>query len=355
MNTIAQPLDKLLPLLRCPACHSRLPLTLRAGEGKSNLQVAMHSEHIFCESCKAQYPITQDLIPLMWDKEVKEFYDQGDTLIDHANSTVAANIAIYENITDNYQLYTRNNANVAKRIQTAAKRILDRIFDSNMMKAESSDVFHLDFGCGPGNVLGWLRGFQATQIGLDVSIGNLRNARKNTGCLVVCGNAANMPFADGAIDLVTESSALHHINDWKSAIRESIRICNRPGGIIIDSEPSKELLAYGPLAVMLLNARFPVFKILSYFVRDKYIFRDMAEAKLNMKAEIHAQPGTGIPVDELQMLFSNANMTADVILSPTPDLICKPSPNWKRLLLDILSARNPWNYKYGSFILIAFS
>lgn len=112
-------------------------------------------------------------------------------------------------------------------------------------------------------------------------------------------------------------------------------------------------MAWSPLAVMVFNARFPIYKALSYFKRDKYIFRNTDQAKLNVQAEVHHQPGTGFPLDEVEALFTKAGFRVDIVLSPTPELSSKGSPGWNGIVLNILSARNPWNPKYGAFTAIS--
>ena len=83
-------------------------------------------------------------------------------------------------------------------------------------------------------------------------------------------------------------------------------------------------------------------------------FRRLDQAKLNLQAEIHHQPGTGFPLDELEPLFSTAGFAVGIILSPTPELTSRASWNWKLILLNLLSARNPWNPKFGAFTVIGY-
>lgn len=356
MNTFGESVEALLPLLRCPACHSRETLEIKSGPAKAHISIQLCDKHLLCRDCNIQYPITEDYIPIMWDADLQRIYADINTSSTEAFSTIDANVAIYDNISDDYNLFSRRNPQIAKRLRHAVGRLLDLRrsgLDSSACKNERTRLHHLDFGCGPGHVVGWLKEFGFLQIGIDVSLKNLRNARKYTGCLVVCGNACNMPFADESIDIITESSVLHHIFDWKSALAESIRICRKLGGIVIDSEPGRDQMAWSPLAVMVFNARFPVYKALSYFMRGKYIFRNTEQAKLNLQAEVHHQPGTGFPLDEIEALFTKAGFSVDIVLSPTPELTSKCSPGWKSIVLNILSARNPWNPKYGSFTAIA--
>jgi ubiquinone/menaquinone biosynthesis C-methylase UbiE len=253
---------------------------------------------------------------------------------------------IYDAISDDYHLFTRQNEAIATRLRHAVRKIVGD-------KSPSTKLMHLDFGCGPGHVLGWLKEFNFQQIGMDVSLNNLRNARKNTGALVVCGDACNMPFKDQSMDLVTESSVLHHILNWKLAVNDAIRVSKRTGGIVIDSEPSQAQLAWSGLAVAVFDFRFIVYKALSYVRRDKYIFRDTNQAKLNLLAEIHHQPGTGFPVEEIAQLFTHAGFKAEIVSSPTPQLVSRAAPGWKGIVLNILSCRNPWNPIYGPFTGVA--
>lgn len=217
---------------------------------------------------------------------------------------------------------------------------------------KTAGLLHLDYACGPGHVLGWLKIFGFKQVGLDVSLANLRNARRNTGCMVVCGDASNMPFSDEVFNLVTESSGLHHILDWKAVLSESCRVLDESGGLIIDSEPSDTQLAWSRLAVAVFNFRFPVYKLLSYFYKEKYMFRNIQQAKLNLKAEIHHQPGTGFPLSIVSDIIESAGLGVRIIESPSPDLRSVAKPNWKSILLNLLSGGNPWNPKYGSFTAI---
>jgi SAM-dependent methyltransferase len=200
--------------------------------------------------------------------------------------------------------------------------------------------------------LGWLADFDLVSIGMDVSLVNLRNAQRLTGALVVCGDATQMPFTENSFDLVTEASVLHHIMDYQSAVKEACRVCHHSGGIILDAEPSTDTMAFSKLAVAVFNLRFPVYKLLSYIQPDKYIFRDTEQAKLNLLAEIHHQPGKGFPLDTIRELFKQAGFKVHIIPAPTPTLESRATPNWQSIILNLLSFRSPWNPKYSPFTAI---
>jgi len=338
-------IEELASLMQCPSCKNCDSLQVKDGEHTFDISIPLSSKTICCKQCGEHYPITDDLIPIMWSDGLKRFFleiNQVDEKSDDMN--ISANIKVYDDISDDYHSYTRQNADIGNRISTAVKKIF------NDKKTEG--LLHLDYACGPGHVLEWLKPFGFKRIGLDVSLANLRNSQKNTGCLVICGDACNMPFADDTFNLVTESSALHHILDWESVLAETCRICKSPGGFVLDSEPSQKQMAWSKLAVAFYNARFPIYKILSYIQKDKYIFRDTAKAKLNLQAEIHHQPGTGFPLDSVKSIIEENGFIVDLVVSPTPDLKSRAKPNWKSIVLNFLSARNPWNPDYGSFTVV---
>lgn len=351
--TISKDVEEILiPILQCPLCRACRSLEIRTGCDRTFLSILPHKEHLLCSCCGTQYPITEDDIPVMWSANMRQYFLDTAFQTD-VSSNLTANILVYENISDDYQLYSRKKAYIGLRLQNAIKQVLSHHNSVYRAQEKHMRLYHLDYGCGPGHVLSWLKGFDFTQIGLDVSLKNLRNTRKNLGCFVVCGDACNMPFPDGTIDIITESSALHHIEDWKSVLNESMRICKESGGVIIDSEPSKAQMAWSRFAIAVFNSRFPIYKILSHIKRDKYVFRNISQAKLNLQAEIHHQPGTGFPVDKIQKMFKNAGFNIQIILSPTSELISRANPNWKNIILNVLSARNPWNPTYGAFTAIA--
>jgi ubiquinone/menaquinone biosynthesis C-methylase UbiE/uncharacterized protein YbaR (Trm112 family) len=347
-------LQTLMPRLQCPSCHSPELLELLPGSVAVSILTPVCDEHLHCPCCNTAFPVTEDYIPIMWDDDLRQVYSEVEASESSSASTIIANVAVYDSISNDYHQFTRQEQPIAQRMQNGVQGILEQRRDSAVRATESEPLCHVDFGCGPGHVIGWLKDFGLQHIGVDVSINNLRNAREHTGCLVVCGNACNMPFADASIDIVTESSVLHHIYDWKSAVAESLRICKAHGGIVFDSEPSRDQLAWSPLAVGVYNMRFPAYKVMSLFLRGKYIFRDGEQARLNLEAEIHHQPGTGIPVEEVESMFEGAGFTVKAVRSPTPLLESKATPNWKGIVMNLLSARNPWNPKHGGFTTLGF-
>lgn len=330
-------ISPLLPLLQCPQCGSG-PIEFSPAAYPDPLPFETADRHLVCASCTEAFPITADSIPILWSEALKEQFQHP---LD-PDSAIGANIQVYNAISDEYQSYTRRLPENALRIQDGVRRIL-------AYSAEASPRYHLDFGCGPGQVLGWLKDEALISVGMDVSLANLRNARKATNAFVICGDAARMPFKDQAFDLVTEASVLHHILDWQNVVKESCRVCKPDGGIMLDAEPSKEMVAFSKLAVLVFDLRFPVYKLLSYVWKSKYVFRDTCQAKLNLLAEVHHQPGTGFPLDVLRGLFEHAGFNLYLYHSPGADLDTTRPPKLKNIILNLLSFRNPWNPRLGSF------
>jgi ubiquinone/menaquinone biosynthesis C-methylase UbiE/uncharacterized protein YbaR (Trm112 family) len=336
---------KLFPILSCPQCKSSQLETAPRNSESWSANVNLYKDEIICSQCNASYPITDDFIPVMWTAPIKQY------LVNHTEKpteAVAANMMVYDSISDNYNKHSRRNQELETRVLNCAKKLLNT-------ELGGKKQYHLDFGCGPGHVLGWLKELDLTQVGLDVSLVNLRNARRQTGALVVCGDASNMPFVDSCFDLVTESSALHHIADWRSCVKESCRVTKQLGGVLLDTEPSAEQMDWSWIAIKLFESRFIPYQFLSYLLPNSrfYLFRDRKEAKINMLAEIHHQPKTGFAINEVKSLFSDSGLESEVILSPSSDLRSVPNPSKQHILISILSLRNPWDAKYQAFTALA--
>ena len=90
----------------------------------------------------------------------------------------------------------------------------------------------LDIGCGTGNQLIANRSAlpQAWYVGLDRSVGMLRQARRKAPDLAwVQADGAALPFAAASFDFVCSQFAFHHIDDKAGMLREVFCVL-RPGG-----------------------------------------------------------------------------------------------------------------------------
>ncbi len=97
----------------------------------------------------------------------------------------------------------------------------------------------LDVGCGPGTITCDLarRVAPGAVVGIDASEAVVAEARGEAGRsgppfpAFEVGNLFDLPFADGAFDVVHAHQVLQHVGDPVAALREMGRVC-RPGGTV---------------------------------------------------------------------------------------------------------------------------
>lgn len=93
----------------------------------------------------------------------------------------------------------------------------------------------LEIGCGAAQCSRWLDGRGAQAVGLDLSAGMLRTARRldvrtSTKTALVQADATVLPFADAAFDLACSAfGAVPFVDDSAAVMREVARVL-RPGG-----------------------------------------------------------------------------------------------------------------------------
>src|SRR5262249_44028798 len=96
----------------------------------------------------------------------------------------------------------------------------------------------LDIACGAGFLLRAYRDAGAEAVGVDPSAAMLREAAAKLGpaaaaAPLVRADAARLPFADRAFDLVTCKLAFHYFPDPRQAAAEMARVCRRPGRVAV--------------------------------------------------------------------------------------------------------------------------
>ena len=90
----------------------------------------------------------------------------------------------------------------------------------------------LDLGCGEGRLSRDLRAIGHDVVGIDGSPTMVAAAREaDPDHEVVLGDAAELPFADGAFDLVVAFMSLQDVGDYVGAVREAARVLE-PGGAL---------------------------------------------------------------------------------------------------------------------------
>ena len=99
----------------------------------------------------------------------------------------------------------------------------------------------LDVACGTGLVTqGALDvvGLSGLVIGLDPSVGMLREAQKGSCRTLVRGVGERLPFPDNHFDFLSMGYALRHVPDLKTAFAEYYRVL-KPAGIVLLLEVSR--------------------------------------------------------------------------------------------------------------------
>ncbi len=106
----------------------------------------------------------------------------------------------------------------------------------------------LDFGCGSGgfdeiaedrlHLQSWLtiKGGPGSY-GIDINPERIETAKKmiTNGTKFICCNGLNLPFPDNYFDVIHEFGVLHHMPDYRSALKELHRVA-KPGCKLIIKE-----------------------------------------------------------------------------------------------------------------------
>ena len=111
----------------------------------------------------------------------------------------------------------------------------------------------LDMGCGPGTAgaLIWERlqprlvaAFDFDPAMAALARRRLRRRSADANVRLLVADATHMPFADSSFDAVFESGVVHHVPDWRAALREVGRVLKGDGRLWF-AEPSRGRLTRG--------------------------------------------------------------------------------------------------------------
>jgi SAM-dependent methyltransferase len=107
--------------------------------------------------------------------------------------------------------------------------MLDEL-EADVVLRHGRDARVLEAGCGTGLVLDRLRA-GARAVGIDLSRGMLGKARRR-GLPVAQADLLDLPFPDGAFDVVCSFKVLAHVERIEDAVAELARV-TRPGGTLV--------------------------------------------------------------------------------------------------------------------------
>jgi SAM-dependent methyltransferase len=128
----------------------------------------------------------------------------------------------------------------------------------------------LEVGCGIGALFD-LFGPTLT-VGVDGSAAGLRETRKrHPSAALVCGDAAELPFADGHFDAVMLQHVIEHLQDAQAACEEWFRVLKSGGRLLLltpnrlfsdptafEDDTHVRILRHDELAAMVEEAGFEV-------------------------------------------------------------------------------------------------
>lgn len=109
-------------------------------------------------------------------------------------------------------------------------------------------MHHLDVAVGTGAIARsavGIVGASGSVVGLDPSLGMLRQAVRNAHIPVIQGIAEHLPFPDQSFDFLSMGYALRHVADLKTTFDEYARVL-KPGGrlLILEFAQPKSRLGY---------------------------------------------------------------------------------------------------------------
>jgi SAM-dependent methyltransferase len=97
----------------------------------------------------------------------------------------------------------------------------------------------LDVACGPGLVVAAFAKVCRHATGIDLTPAMIEKAREHTAALALTnvdwriGNVLPLPFPDRSFSMVVSRFAFHHFPEPLPVLREMLRVCARPGRIVV--------------------------------------------------------------------------------------------------------------------------
>ncbi|WKV10394.1 class I SAM-dependent methyltransferase [Thermoanaerobacterium sp. CMT5567-10] len=156
-------------------------------------------------------------------------------------------------------------------IESDLKRALDLL-------GEGYD-FALDVGTGRARMAYALARYGYNVVSLEYNIDTLKKAKEMISnedvgdkILFVHGDAHEMPFIDESFEVVTSYNAMHHMDDYKAAIDEMMRVLKRDGKILITelNDLGKEKVAESHRQRGSHHeAKIDIYDVVNY-IKDKY-------------------------------------------------------------------------------------
>lgn len=174
------------------------------------------------------------------------------------------------------------------------------------------NITAMDVCCGAGLYLSLLKEFVSPNslYGTDISSGMLSLAKKHCKNLTAA-SVYELPFPDNSFDMITASSALHHLDDIEKAVSEIFRVLKPEGLFLTDYDNSLHFAKFNALKRRCLRLLmvYPIFKKLfsnKTHVHHTQLDRPLKEMPLEELHEFAEPQNTlhdGIDSNQLVKLF----------------------------------------------------
>ncbi|HYM33762.1 MAG TPA: class I SAM-dependent methyltransferase [Steroidobacteraceae bacterium] len=136
---------------------------------------------------------------------------------------------------------------------------------------EKSSLRILDFGCGKGTLVGYLRAKGYSAFGVDIDPCYLKNGRvldryvEGRPILSLIGQNGRTEFADASFDVVVSDQVIEHVHELETVGREIARL-TAPGGVGLHIFPPATSIMEVHLGMPLVHW-FPAGKLQTAFVK----------------------------------------------------------------------------------------
>lgn len=99
----------------------------------------------------------------------------------------------------------------------------------------------LEVGSGTGHFLSLFEDVAGSCIGVDLTLGMLRQAREHhPGQLLLQGDGGSLPLRSGCVDVASCAQMLHHVWDPLPVVKELRRVAGREGKVLIVDQIATE-------------------------------------------------------------------------------------------------------------------
>src|SRR3989304_6899919 len=237
---------KLLKFLCCPYCKDDLKLETRKFK-TSNVYDDMYEDIIdgslLCLSCNNEYPVINGIPRLCKEllekekRELEKFKKSTDVIIENIKDEKIQSLDAYSQI----EKIIRQKTNIPNNASNYLKRRLEKDICYRLKGCEKQEKYintlklfcnHdvkiiLDIGGGQGGLIKSLTDFfhPTFSILLDYDLTWVEVAKlRNPTLQMIRGDATNLPFKKGSIDLVISQMMLEHIKEYDKALIEMCEV-----------------------------------------------------------------------------------------------------------------------------------